>query len=305
MILSAALSLSLGEVPEPVLTRYRLGLIVFRLYLEKSYQGESLPHLTLESAGPAEFSRCLSELQGTGILKSHPDFPERVFRLLGRRDEDPAEVACTVDPFCYVSHLSAMAHHGLTDRIPAKLFLSSPPANIWKEEAASRMRQDLGEDFPLYEESGMPLLTRPRLSKINRVDIHVFHSKHRGAYKNVKGSTLRISTLGRTFLDMLRNPELCGGMHHVIAVYRDHAPTYLRLIVDELEQHGAPIDKVRAGYLLDEYLDLRNDTVESWVRHAQRGGSRKLDASAEYRPVWSDKWALSLNVEGLKGAGAA
>ncbi|WP_035613742.1 hypothetical protein [Haloferula sp. BvORR071] len=305
MNLSTALSLSLGEVSDPVITRYRLGLIVFGLYSAKSYRGEKLQHLKREAAGTGEFNRCLAELEGTGVLKSHPDFTGRVFRLLGRRDEDAAEVACTVDPFCYVSHLSAMAHHGLTDRLPVKLFLSSPPLREWQDEAATRMKQDLGDDLVLYEQSGMPLLTRTKMSKIGRKELQFFHSKHRGAYKNVKGSPLRVSTLGRTFLDMLRNPELCGGMHHVIRVYQDHAGSYLRLITDELEQHGAPIDKVRAGYLLDELIGLKNDTVEGWVQFAQRGGSRKLDASAEYRPVWSDKWALSLNVEGLKGEGAA
>lgn len=304
--LTSALTPLLGDLAEPVITRYRLGLIIFRLYAEAKGSGvERIPDLDGHPANHKEFTYRLMELERAGILKSHPNFPGNAFRLLGRKDEDPAEVACTVDPFCYVSHLSAMAHHGLTDRLPAKLFLSSPPVREWQEEAQARMQQDLGEALTLYEQSGMPLLTRVRMTKIQRSEIHRFHSKHRGAYKNVRGGLLRVSTLGRTFLDMLRNPELCGGMHHVVQVYREHAATYLRLITDEVEQHGAPIDKVRAGYLLDECLHLESEVVEGWVRFAQRGGSRKLDASAEYRPVWSDKWLLSLNVEGLKGEGMA
>jgi predicted transcriptional regulator of viral defense system len=166
------------------------------------------------------------------------------------------------------------------------------------------MRSDLGEEPGVHRRSGMPLLHRVAMPKIGRTEVHRQSSKHRGAYKNIKGRTLRVSTLGRTFLDMLRNPELCGGMHHVIEVYEEYAETYQRLIVDEIEQHGAPIDKVRAGYLLDKRVKLKNPTVESWVRFAQRGGSRKLDASAEYAPRWSDKWCLSLNIEGLEGDGA-
>ena len=300
---STALTLSLGEIDEPVITRYRLGLVIFNLYSLKSYRGEKLQHLNKECAGAKEFSACLSELQDNGILTPHPDFPDRVFRLLGRKDEEPGEVACTVDPLCYLSHLSAMAYHGLTDRLPAKLFISSPAPREWKDEALARMEHDLGVGLTLYEQSGMPMLNRIPIFKIARTEVHRFSSKHRGAYKNVKGSVLRVSTLGRTFLDMLRNPELCGGIHHVIGVYKEHAKTYLRLIVDEISQHGAPIDKVRAGYLLDELMGLKNDTVQGWVSFAQRGGSRKLDASAEYRPVWSDKWLISLNVEGLKGEG--
>ena len=66
-------------------------------------------------------------------------------------------------------------------------------------------------------------------------------------------------------------------------------------ITDEITQHGQPIDKVRAGYILEERLALSNEVIDSWAQYAQRGGSRKLDATAEYIPQWSDKWCLSIN----------
>ncbi len=296
MDLPKALSLSLGQLDEPVVTRYQLGIILWRLYRSRSFAGEPLEKLKEETADSGILASRVAALQDAGILTSHPDFKSFAFRLLGRKEEDPAEVACTIDPFCYVSHLSAMAHHGLTDRLPVKLFLSSPALRDWQSEAAARMRRDLGEDFTAYIAADLPPLVHVRMKKTGPMEIRVVHSKHGGAYINVRGRTLRVSTLGRTFLDMLRNPELCGGIRHVVDVYRRHAPTYLRLIVDELDQHGGPIDKVRAGYLLDEQCGLKDKTVESWTEFAQRGGSRKLDATAEYQPVWSDKWCLSLNL---------
>ena len=184
----------------------------------------------------------------------------------------------------------------LTDRLPAKLFLSSPALRDWQIEAGARMGRDLGEDLPLYLAADLPPLAHVKMRKIGPMEVRIFHSKHGCSYKNVKGKTLRVSTLGRTFLDMIRTPDLCGGIRHVVEVYRQHAPAYLRLIVDEIEQHGGPIDKVRAGYLLDEQCGLKDPAVESWTKFAQRGGSRKLDAGAEYQPVWSDKWCLSLNL---------
>ncbi len=297
MEIEKALSLSLGELEEPVVTRYRLGLIVADLYMKKSFHGESLNRIRKEHASSSEFNKSLLSLEDAGILKPHPDLKHAAFRLLGRKDEDPADVVCTVDPFCYVSHLSAMAHHGLTNRIPAKLFLSSPPAKEWNAEAEERMEKDLGTGIADYVEGGMPALLRVAMKKINGVEISRFASMHRGAFKNTRGRMLRVSTIGRTFLDMLRNPELCGGMRHVVEVYEEHAATYLRLISDEVDRHGKPIDKVRAGYLLSEKQGLKNDTVESWVAFAQRGGSRKLNASGEYAPVFSDKWCLSLNLD--------
>jgi predicted transcriptional regulator of viral defense system len=158
------------------------------------------------------------------------------------------------------------------------------------------MKKDLGTGYDAYCENDMPRLTRLNLSRIGRMDVHRINSNQWGAYINVRGRTLRVSSIGRTFLDMLRNPELCGGMRHVIEVFEQHAETYLQLIVDEVARNGSPIDKVRAGYILDEKLRIRNETVERWAEFAQRGGSRKLDASGEYAPVWSDKWCLSLNL---------
>jgi hypothetical protein len=296
MDLAKALILSLGDFAEPVISRYQVGLIVHELYARKTYRGEMLQRIQKDFADLPEFNRRMRELEAGGILAPYAGFGSAVYSLLGRKEALPEEVACSVDPFCYLSHLSAMAHHGLTNRIPTKLFISSPTTQPWKDYAHERMLKDLNEDLDTYCENEMPLLTRIRMDRIGKTEVHRFSSIHLGAYKNVRDKTLRVSTMGRTFLDMLRSPELCGGIHHVLEVYEESAKTYQRLIVDEIDRHGAPIDKVRAGYILSEKLQIQDDVVESWVKFAQRGGSRKLDAAGEYIAEWSDKWCLSLNV---------
>jgi hypothetical protein len=35
--------------------------------------------------------------------------------------------------------------------------------------------------------------------------------------------------------------------------------------------------------------------LDDWLRYAARGGSRKLDVKAEYAPVFSERWSLSIN----------
>jgi predicted transcriptional regulator of viral defense system len=296
MDLAKAMTLSLGELTEPVFTRYQLGSVLHGLYAKKSYEGEVIEGLKQEVGEFSEFKKSLKELEARGILRPFPGLGQSAYSLLARKEIAPEEVACTVDPFCYLSHLSAMVHHGLTNRIPAKLFVSSPKATDWKKHAEAQMLKDLGDDLEAYRENGMPLLTRIKMEKLGKTQIHRFDATHLGAYKNVRDKTLRISTMGRTFLDMLRNPELCGGIHHVLEVYEESAKTYQRLIVDEIDRHGAPINKVRAGYILSEKLQIQDEVVESWVKFAQRGGSRKLDAAGEYIAEWSDKWCLSLNV---------
>jgi predicted transcriptional regulator of viral defense system len=189
-----------------------------------------------------------------------------------------------------------MAYHGLTDRIPVKLFISSPSKDEWHFFAKEQMRKDLGDDYENYKNAKLPMLVRTKMQKINKMEVHRTSSKHLGAYKSVRGRYLRVSTIGRTFLEMLRNPELCGGINHVLDVFEEYGKNYLRLIVDDIDRNGAPIDKVRAGYIFDELLEVNNEVIESWSSLAQRGGSRKLDSSAEYIPDWSDKWKISLNV---------
>lgn len=97
---------------------------------------------------------------------------------------------------------------------------------------------------------------------------------------------------------MIRRPDLCGGIRHVIEVYKGHASTYLTLITAEIDAHGAPIDKIRAGYILEEMCSLSDPVVAGWQRYVQRGGSRKLDAASEYSPHYSARWCLSINIEG-------
>ena len=291
---SKAITLSLGDLEKPVITKYQFGLIINNIYRNKVYRGESV-NLQKDFAERSDVNKYLRQLLDEGILSHHRNL-SNIFTLLGRSDSDPEDIACTVDPFCYMSHLSAMWYHGLTDRLPGKLFISSPPAKAWRFFAKVQMQKDLGDDYEKYCENGLPMLVRAKMQKISKTEVHCLSSKHLGAYKIVRGRPLRVSTIGRTFLEMLRNPELCGGINHVLDVFEKYGEKYLRLITDDIDKNGAPIDKVRAGYILDERLGVDSDVVESWASFAQRGGSRKLDSSSEYIAEWSDKWAISLNV---------
>lgn len=297
MNLPKAVTLTLGKFSEPLVTRYRLGCIVNELYLKKRFDGHSLDKLEKPNANSADLNRVIRSLQSSGVLQDHPNFRGRVYRLVGGKEETAEDVACTIDPFCYVSHLSAMSYHGLTNRLPVKLILSSPDTKQWAKLAEAQMQKDLGDNFELHPEEGMPLLTRPKLTKIGKTEIHRINTTRLGAFKNVRGRSMRVSTIGRTFLDMLESPDLCGGIRHVIEVFENEAQTYLTPILYEINEYGRPIDKVRAGYLLEERLGIKNDKIDQWVKFASRGGSRKLDATEEYFPKWSEKWCLSLNID--------
>ena len=290
-----ALTLSLGELNKSIITNYELGLMVHKIYQRKEFRGEQIS-LQKELAEYRDFYKYRKKLLSDGVLDQYSSLPSNAFTLLGSSRLDAEEVVCAVDPFAYISHLSAMTYHGVTDRIPSKLFISTPGKKDWKVYALKKMEKDLKEDYELYLKNGLPLLTKIHMLKLGRTEIYNFSSKYLGGYINVRDKNIRVATIGRTFLDMLKNPSMCGGINHVLEVFDEYAERYLKLIVNEIETNGIGIDKVRAGYIISERLGISNDIVESWIKFAQRGGSRKLDATGEYIPVWSEKWCISLNV---------
>jgi len=292
---SHAISQIIGHLEQPVISQYDLGCIIFKLYKEKKYQGIQLK-IRKKKADRNDYYRVIKDLKTSGILSESSGVGKGVYEILGKNITSPMEIACSVDPFSYVSHLSAMEYHGLTDRVSKMLFISSPAPKDWQNFAKQKMIKDLGEYFDEYMKEEFPVLVRSQLRKIKGKTVHRYGSTHLGAFKKIKNKMLRVATIGRTFLDMLRKPDLCGGIYHIVDIYQEYAPKYLNLIVEEANRHGSKIDKVRLGYILEERCNLKHDIIDSWVQYAQRGGSRKLDSSQGYSQVYSERWCLSINI---------
>lgn len=300
MEVQAALTLSIGQLRQPVITAYELGVLLFQLYQTKQYKGERLKRLQRETPERSTYRRLLQDLLSAGILQEstkirHAD----IYLLLGGEQASAEEAACSIDPFAYLSHMSAMEWHGLTGRIPKILFISSPAPAQWRAFAQTRMEKDLGgaEALARYRDEGLPPLRKLKPAKIFRKTVNRYASLHLGAFVRVQNSLLRVSSIGRTFLDMLREPDLCGGIDHVLDAYEAHAAHYLPLIVDEIDQHGKGIDKARAGYAIEERCGLSHPRLDAWQQSIQRGGSRKLVAHMPYSHTYSERWGLSINLD--------
>ena len=274
----------------PAISAYELAVLVFLRIKEPN----------TELATKAGFAQLCGNLLSIKLLTAiEPVSETRGYLLFGKTGANPAEVLCSLDPFAFISHLSAMEYHGLTDRFPKILYITRPAATQWRNYAQTRMAKDLGGRFQAYLESGLPKLIQPKISRFGQTAVHVCERSHMGAFRHISGSPLRVATIGRVFLEMIREPAQCGGIQHVIDIYKREAQRYLNLIVDEINQHGLAIDKVRAGYLLSEVCKLNHPAITDWLKFAQRGGSRKLDPDGEYAPDFSDQWKLSLNVPSL------
>lgn len=279
----------LGAWERPVVTGYELGVL-------------ASTHAENHAISLHVYTELVRLLTSFGLISPAKEFkPGSVFHLFGRNKPLSMEVACSVDPFAYVSHLSAMEYYGITDRFPKVLYLSTPPAQEWKEQAEARMDKDLKEFKEGYLAAKLPALRFQKVERVDGVRVELMRRSHRGAFKTIKSPPIRVAMVGRTFLDMLREPDSCGGMLHVVDTYREYAGKYFKLILDEVGKHGTLIEKARAGYLLEKVCGKVDPVIDGWASTVQRGGSRKLDPQAEYSPFFSERWALSVNVPSLDG----
>lgn len=273
----------------PVVTDYELGVLLCATRPEAD--------ATIEQD---LYKAIVDRLSSFHLISPAKEFkPGAVFQLFGRPKPSAMEVACAVDPFACVTHLSAMEFHGLTDRFSKILYLTTPPDKEWREQAQERMARDLGQHMAVHRAARLPMLRYLGFERVEGVRVELMRRSSRGAFKAIKSPSIRVAMVGRVFLDMVREPDNCGGMQHVVDAYREYGSQYLSLILDEIDRHGKPIEKVRAGYLLEAVCRIQHPRIDGWKEFAQRGGSRMLDPQGEYAPTFSETWKLSINVPSL------
>jgi predicted transcriptional regulator of viral defense system len=294
LYLSQAIVQLLTERNVPLVTEYTLHQQVRPLLDAGTLGSEKILRLPSHWEH-AQLRTMIRTLEKRRVLAPDDDFKAGVWRVVQAASAPTAEEAvCLVDPFAYISHLSAMQRYGLTDRAPEALHVTTPARALWTRLRDARMDQDYGSET--YKAS-LPQLTRIGLKQsVRRRPVVLHESSHPAEPVPIAGSVSRIAAIGRVFVDMLDQPALCGGIQHVLDSFDRHAETWLDEIIAAVDATESPIVKVRAGYILDEMLGLSRPTVERWTSCAQRGGSRKLDPQAPYGNLFSEKWMIALNV---------
>lgn len=308
---------------KPVTTWFDVEQVIRHLFRERQFDGEPLkirrssptaetfaavrralvnPH-SLDLAGPlselVELKSALLEQaaeSGGRLLVEDAEFPGRVWRVAGVPDGTAEELCCLVDPWCYVSHLSAMQRWGLTNRNPLALHLTRPARPIWQQQAKAELHK-----MPLAEPGGESLKPRVHVAfpdTLRRRSLHVFQPSYLGRCVPIADSHARVATVGQTFWDMVQEPGRCGGMAHVVEVWEESAGDYVEEIISTFEDEAMPSTRLafcRAGYLLEEVVGVEDERVSGWTRFGKRGGSAKLDPAAPFATRHSERWNLSLN----------
>ncbi len=284
------------ECTQPVLSNHSLAVLLTQLLAKDEYEGRLIRPPPGGLSRDAFLSGRRALLERGALLLPERGLPQSLLRIPGRKEASPAEVMCAIDPFGHIAFLSAMEFHGLTNRLPKLLYFVTFDAGSWRTLAQQRMERELGGQLAAFREADLPPLQYSVVKRVSGVVIETLRTKEAGQWRHAMDGAIRVTGIGRTFLDMIKRPDLCGGIRHVIEVFEEHAQMYLTPIVAEFTAHGGKIDRVRAGYILNERCGIERPEIDAWVSDAARGGSRKLDAQAEYASEFSEKWSLSINV---------
>jgi hypothetical protein len=236
----------------PVITFYSFFVLGYHLFHKASWNDQALKRMP-HGWDQARAKNAIRRLESRKALVEDSDFPSGVWRVTqSTRAGSAEEVACIVDPFIYVSHLSAMQRYGLTDRSPQALHLTTPKRPLWNAMRNKRLQTDL----PDLKDIERLVLNRPSFKDtLRRRPIMVHVSSHPWTPYPVSGEETRITSIGQTFADMLNEPHLCGGMRHVLDVWENEADQWLSEIVTTIDQLDSKIAKVRAGYILSEVME--------------------------------------------------
>ena len=191
------------------------------------------------------------------------------------------------NPQCFFSHLTALAHHGVTDIIPNRIYASTAipkshrlplgtSADDWFE-----LLLPVGQ-LPL-DLRGLPIVwNRP----VDEQGVVVAYSQ---------GASIYVTDLEKTLLDVIKDPSRAHGITTVLRAWRQASEFWdLDLLLGYVDP-GSPVMRQRVGYLV-ERLGQSHRTLDEWKQRLQRGGSLRLVASEPYSRVFSEDWNLSLNV---------
>ncbi|WP_157783561.1 hypothetical protein [Rhizorhabdus wittichii] len=285
-------------------TPFDLHLLVRILFRDRVYRGISIPHRNgpLTDSRARELISNIAESRSTfyppannRLLIQAPDFLSEFYLL--DRELSAVDQLMLADPLCYLSHQSALQRHAVALTNDTAIHITTPRGTAWKRAAFTYMASQLTTIGAVEWTAGNFELTKARPSPVVAGQ-HVY--RHETQYPIPSQLALiancRVSPIGIAFRDTLMDPQWCGGIDHVIAVWRTHAKGHIEAIIPAIDNAPTQVAKVRAGYLLDELLGISDPRIDQWTAFAQRGSSRRLDPAAPFASTFSEKWMLSLNV---------
>jgi predicted transcriptional regulator of viral defense system len=285
-----ALSSAVKSRNYPVITDYEIFQLARRLYSDPATT--KILRIRRASLPVRRGKNLIQQLERIRTITLDTDFQSSVYRVESVPDAKAEEIICLADPYGYISHLSAMQRHGLTNIFAVPLILTTLNFKAWKvlrdRTIQNVQRESLDKGYPLKRVKFKEVI---RERQVIRHETSIL-----GQWYQLEGYVVRIATIGQTFFDMLDKPKLCGGMPHILNVWQTKAQKHLEEIITRISLTDKKIVKVRAGYILEERLGIRDQRISDWQDAAERGGSRLLDPEHPYTNKFSEKWMISINI---------
>jgi hypothetical protein len=291
--LGIAASLLLEQIEtaaRPIVTEFELSLLVERA--RKNSKAYKL-RLRADRTFFQDLRTLKKNLTASRKLVMDSDYRQRsIFSVLTIPDLPAEDIVCLADPLAYVSHMSAMQRWGLTNRVSRALQISQPKLSL-ALGCLNDIQKAAGVDTETWPVK-LKQVRHPHL--VRKMSVSVYKSEHVGVARISPGSFTRVATVGQVFADMVQEPDLCGGMSHVLEVWDEHASLYLPLLLEGVDAYCSDLGKRRAGYILAERLQLNHPVMEEWKLKSILGAGGKLDPSKESGSQTSKAWNLSINV---------
>lgn len=295
MYLADYIAKELSQQLSPLLREIDLYIYAADMY-DRAQSGEVHVTRLPKQFDHPQFRRMITQLENKRAVALDSEFRSGVWQNLSVAPAATAEEALSiVDPSAYVSFLSAMQRYGWTDRASSDLQMTTLADGLWRQRQLQILKERkpdrfVGKEFPRPYRVGFGTTLRGR-----QISLHKTKKIRETAI--VRGSYIRISKAGSTIVDMLTEPQRCGGMRHVIDCITKIYESYEEDILSSVDKLGDPITKVRAGYIIEEIIGKHHDVMDNWLDFAQRGGSRRLDPQKPYGSTYSEKWMIATNVD--------
>lgn len=206
------------------------------------------------------------------------------------------EVLLEANPFCAISHHSAMVFHQLTLDFPNDIHACIP-----RDSSGLIPLETLPSDWDVFD-----LPPGRRIKDACGIPVQWHSVKSFAGVREARhsGFTIRVTNLERTLLDGLQEPDWCGGFQNVLGAWRTakdqiNIGTLIK-VVDEMDIN---LLRQRAGFVL-ERLGLDHPRLKEWKTMAKRGGSSRLVAKEPFSSTYDQAWSLSINapIEALDGS---
>ena len=104
--LGEVLARQLVKQKKPLLSNYE----IFR-FLWEIYEAGGVKYLRGETPTKEIFRRTRQILRSEGLIRQDSDYTS-LWRVMSKPDAPAEDIICSIDPYCYISHLSAMQRYG-------------------------------------------------------------------------------------------------------------------------------------------------------------------------------------------------